>query len=100
MRRRLFAGVLTAVVVTITAPAGPAFADVGSASSTPASCMGIEAAFIAPPGSSTEAPGGVRDIKTFLDQVAPGVPPGQAFYSIAARLHEGSHAACDEALGG
>jgi hypothetical protein len=62
--------------------------------------MGIEAAAISPPGSSAEAPGGVRDIKAFLDQVAPGVPPGQAFLSIAAQLHEGAHEACDEALGG
>jgi hypothetical protein len=100
MRRRLFAAVLTAMVLIVTAPAGAAFADAGSASSTRASCMGIEAAALSPPGSSAEAPGGVRDIKAFLDQEAPGVPPGKAFYSIAARLHEGSHQACDEALGG
>jgi hypothetical protein len=100
MKRRLFLGVLTAVILTLVAPAGTAFADVGSVSSTHASCMGIEAAAISPPGSSTEAPGGVPDIKAFLDQVAPGVPPGTAFFSIAARLHQGSHAACDEALGG
>jgi hypothetical protein len=96
----LLFGVLTAAVLTVAAPAGSAFADVGSASSTRASCMGIEAAAISPPGSSAEAPGGVPDIKAFLDQVAPGVPPGQAFFSVAARLHEGSHEACDEALGG
>jgi hypothetical protein len=100
MRRRLYAGVLTAVVLTVVAPAGSAFADVGSASSTRASCMGIEAAAISPPGSSTEAPGGVPDIKAFVGQVAPGIPPGKAFFSVAARLHEGSHEACDEALGG
>jgi hypothetical protein len=100
MRRRLLLGILTAVVLTVAAPAGTALADVGSASSTRASCMGIEAAAISPPGSSTEAPGGVRDIKAFVDQVAPGVPPGKAFFSVAARLHEGSHAACDEALEG
>jgi hypothetical protein len=100
MRRRLLAGVLIAVVLTVAVPAGGAFADVGSASSTRASCMGIEAAAISPPGSSDEAPGGVKDIKAFLNQVAPGVPPGKAFFSVAAHLHEGSHAACDEALGG
>jgi hypothetical protein len=100
MRRRLFIGLWTAVVLMVAAPAGTALADAGSASSTPASCMGIEAAAISPPGSSEEAPGGVRDIKAFLDQVAPGVPPGKAFFSTAARLHEGSHEACDEALGG
>jgi hypothetical protein len=100
MRRRLIAGVLTAMALMITAPGGTAFADVGSASQTRASCMGIEAAAVSPPGSSDEAPGGVRDIKAFLDQTAPGVPPGKAFFSVAAQLHEGSHAACDEALGG
>jgi hypothetical protein len=99
MRRRLYAGVLTAAVLTVV-PAGPALADVGSASPTRASCMGIEAAAISPPGSSTEAPGGVPDIKAFIGQVAPGVPPGKAFFSVAAGLHEGSHEACDEALGG
>jgi hypothetical protein len=41
----------------------------------------------------------VPDIKAFVDEVAPGVPPGQAFFSVAARLHAGSHEACDEAFG-
>ena len=100
MRRRLLLGALTAAVLTVTASAGTAFADAGSASSTRASCMGIEAAAVSPPGSSDEAPGGVHDIKALLDQTAPGVPPGKAFFSVAAQLHQGSHAACDEALGG
>jgi hypothetical protein len=98
--KKMFVGALTAGLISFGAPVGTAFADVGTASATPASCMGIEAAALSPPGSSDEAPGGVKDIKAFLDQVAPGVPPGQAFYSIAARLHETFHAACDEALEG
>ncbi len=98
MNKKIFVGALTAGVLAFGAPV--AFADAGTASATPASCMGIEAAALSPPGSSDEAPGGVRDIKAFLDVVAPGVPPGQAFYSFAARLHEGSHVACDEALEG
>jgi hypothetical protein len=37
-------------------------------------------------------------IKAFLNEAAPGVPPGLAFYSFAAHLHEGSHEDCDKAL--
>ena len=98
--KKIFVGALTAGILSFVAPVGTAFADAGTASATPASCMGIEAAALSPPGSSAEAPGGVKDIKAFLEQVAPGVPPGQAFYSFAASLHEGSHEACDEALDG
>ena len=89
---------LATAVLSLGSPV--ASADVGTAESTPASCVGIEAAAISPPGSSDEAPGGVPDIKAFIDEVAPGVPPGQAFFSVAAHLHETSHEACDEALGG
>jgi hypothetical protein len=95
-----FLGALVCVLVLMTTSAGPVLADVGSSSSTPASCMGIEAAALSPPGSSDEAPGGMPDVKAFLDENAPGVPPGLAFYSFAAHLREGSHTACDEALGG
>ena len=98
--KKIIVGVLTVGVLTIAAPAGPALADVGTAGSTRASCMGIEAAALSPPGSSDEAPGGMPDIKAFLDENFPGTPPGLAFYSFAAHLHEGSHAACDEALEG
>ena len=86
--------------LTLGDPAGLAFADVGTAGTTPASCMGIEAAALSPPGSSDEAPGGMPDIKAFLDEFFPGVPPGLAFFSFAAHLHSGSHEACDEAMGG
>jgi hypothetical protein len=91
---------LMSSLLAVAATAGVTLADVGDAPSTPASCLGIEAAALSPPGSSDEAPGGMPDIKAFLDEVAPGVPPGLAFYSFAARLHEGSHEMCDEALGG
>jgi hypothetical protein len=79
--------------------AGNAKADASSSSNTPASCIGIEAAALSPPGSSDEAPGGMPDIRAFLKANFPGIPPGQALYSFAAKLHEGSHEACDEALG-
>ena len=97
---KLFVGVLAAGVYVLAGPSNMAGADIGSAAATPASCMGIEAAALSPPGSSEEAIGGIRDVKAFLDENFPGVPPGLAFYSFAARLHEGSHDSCDEALGG
>jgi hypothetical protein len=95
--RHLLVGISTAVFLL--APPTVASADVGDATSTPASCMGIEAAALSPPGSSEEAPGGVPDIKAFVDEIAPGVAPGQAFFRVAAQLRVGSHAACDEAFG-
>jgi hypothetical protein len=64
-----------------------------------ASCMGIELAAISPPGTSDEIPGGapafaaeIKGIAAFL-----GVPPGVLFSTIA-RIHAGSHEACDAAL--
>lgn len=61
-----------------------------------ASCMGHEASGVSPPGSSDEAPGGMKDLTAFFK--ANSHPPGAA-YSFIASLHEGSHAACDAALG-
>ena len=63
-----------------------------------ASCIGIEASAVSPPGSSDEAPGGFPDIVTFVRGAAAdaGVAPGAIFASVA-HLHEGSHEACDEA---
>jgi hypothetical protein len=65
-----------------------------------ASCLGIEASAVSPPGSSDEAPGGMTDIVAFVRQSAAdaGMTPGAIFASIA-HLHAGSHEACDEALG-
>lgn len=66
-----------------------------------ASCLGIEAASISPPGSSDELPGGARQLVTEIKQLAAflGVRPG-ALFSFIASLHEGSHADCDEVLEG
>jgi hypothetical protein len=100
MSGRMFVGVLPAGLFTIVGPSGIAFADVGDAASTSASCVGIEAATLSPPGSNAEALGGMPDIRAFLNEVAPGVPPGQAFHTIAAQLHERSHESCDDALEG
>jgi hypothetical protein len=98
MKRRLLLGLCT--VGLLGASPATASADVGDTPPTPASCMGIEAAALSPPGSSEEVPSGLPGLRAFLREVAPGVPPGQAFYSFAARLHEGSHELCDEALEG
>ena len=78
----LFASRTTSPVTT--------FADAGSH----ASCIGIESSSIAPPGSSDEFPGGRAEISHFLKSL--GGPPG-ANVSGEAKLHLGSHEACDAA---
>lgn len=98
MKSRLFLGLC--IVALLGALPATASADVGSADPTPASCMGIEAAALSPPGSSEEVPAGLPGIRAFLREVAPGVPPGQALFSFVASLHEGSHELCDEAIEG
>jgi hypothetical protein len=66
-----------------------------------ASCIGLEQASISPPGSSDEEPGGARQFVGEVKELAAtfGVPTG-GLMSFIARLHAGSHAACDEALEG
>lgn len=92
-----------AFVVTAALLAGLALAgSAGTASADPneqASCVGFEFSAISPPGSSEEFPGGAPELVQEVATIAEGLgaPPG-AVYSFAARLHEGSHAACDEAL--
>ena len=58
-----------------------------------ASCIGFEAAGIAPPGSSDEFPGGPAELQAFLRHTF-GHPTG-AIVSGAAKQHLGSHEACD-----
>lgn len=84
---------MTACLIVLPAAAG--FAANGSA----ASCMGHEASSISPPGSSDEFPAGVPQLKAFIDEAFPDVAPGRIF-SVIAKLHAGSHEACDEALEG
>jgi hypothetical protein len=83
------------VVVTALGTAGTANADPPS---TKASCVGFEASNVSPPGSSTELPGGVPELVGVVQGLAAeaGIPPGAIVGSIA-KLHEGSHEACDEA---
>jgi len=94
-RQVLGAAVAVAVLAGSGAFAGDAFAEANGR----ASCIGIEASEISPPGSSEELPGGARQLASELRSFATslGVPPG-ALFSGFARLHEGSHEACDEAV--
>jgi hypothetical protein len=85
---------VTVVVIAVMASAAsatPAFS-----ASTTASCMGIEASDLSPPGSSSEVPGGMPEFRRFVKENLPG-PPG-AFTRTFAHLHAGSHEACDEAV--
>jgi hypothetical protein len=95
IRRQLATVVLAVamIAVLLLASGQTAFAQAG----TNASCMGHEASAISPPGSSSEFPGGMPGLKKFIDDEFPGIPPG-AIYSTIAKLHEGSHEACDAAL--
>ena len=68
-----------------------------AAATTHASCMALEASNISPPGSSDEVPGGMPEFNAFIRENFPG-PKGAVTTQIA-RLHTGSHEACDEAFG-
>ena len=70
----------------------------GADASGHASCVGLESSGIAPPGSSDEFPGGRSELSAIVKDLSGqlGVPPG-AIVSPVAKLHEGSHEACDEA---
>jgi hypothetical protein len=94
-RRFVSAGFGIGIVVTLAwAPVAVAKDASGSAS-----CMGIERSAISPPGSSDEVPGGSAAFNAEAKAIADGlgVSPG-AVLAFASHLHEGSHAACDEAL--
>lgn len=62
------------------------------AASGKASCAGIEASNISPPGSSDEVPGGMRQLVSFVKAEAGKFGP---VWSSFAKEHAGSHAACD-----
>lgn len=95
--RRAAAAVLASALLTgLTLALAPvAGADAGPA----ASCVGHEASGISPPGSSDEVPGGMPQLLQFIKGAFPGTPQG-AVVSTVAKLHEGSHQACDEATEG
>jgi hypothetical protein len=98
--RRLTARLATCVTVALGMLLLGAQAAVADSTGS-ASCMGIEASAISPPGTSEEVPGGASDLTAFVRDLARqlGVPPGAIIKSIA-QLHEGSHEACDEAIEG
>ena len=90
-KKRIVQSALVLVVLTsvVAAPA-----TLAGAVDRHASCIGHEAAGISPPGSSDEFPGGVPEVHRLLDSL--GVRQGDVFSSVA-KLHEGSHEACDAA---
>ena len=95
MKRRMIRSLTVLVgliVVLMVLPAGVAYADAGSH----ASCIGIEASAISPKGTSEELPGGMPQLTRFLKESFPGVPLG-AIVGQVAKIHAGSHEACDEA---
>jgi hypothetical protein len=92
--RRAAVALAVALLAGLTLAGAPsAFAAAGSH----ASCMGLEASNISPPGSSDEVPGGMPEFNAFIRANVPG-PKGAVNRQIA-KLHLGSHDACDEALG-
>jgi hypothetical protein len=94
---RIGAALLLAVTAVLVAGAGTARAQAADS----ASCVGIELSGISPPGTSTEFPGGAKELTVFTREFAgaAGITPG-AIVSFVASLHEGSHEACDEAIFG
>jgi hypothetical protein len=89
--RKVTAGVVATLAFAFSA--APAFSDAGAS----ASCMGIEASTLSPPGSSDEVPGGMPEFRQFIRESSPGTPPGVVSRTFA-QLHAGSHEACDEAV--
>jgi hypothetical protein len=96
MRRRGFRVAITALGCAAFLTAGGVGSALGDASGQ-ASCIGIEFSSVSPPGSSDEIPGGGAELVVATKAEAGGKfgPAARAF----AKLHEGSHEACDEAAG-
>jgi hypothetical protein len=84
--------VAVAVASVALLAAGGAQSAMGDASGH-ASCIGIEASNVSPPGSSDEAPGGMAELVRLTKAEFGGKfgPAASAF----ARVHAGSHEACD-----
>jgi hypothetical protein len=59
-----------------------------------ASCIGLEASAISPPGSLNEFPGGMAELTSFAMDNFGKLGPLASF---VAQIHAGSHEACDEA---
>ena len=91
MSKKIAVLMLLAIALVVL-PAGLAHA----APSTHASCTAQESAGISPKGSSDEFPGGRPQLNQVVRELFPGTPLG-AIVSQVAKLHAGSHEACDEA---
>jgi hypothetical protein len=65
-----------------------------------ASCMGYEGSDVSPPGSEDGpfSQFGMPGILALIDALFPGLNRGDVL-KILAKLHEGSHEYCDEAVG-
>jgi hypothetical protein len=82
------------VAMLLLIPAGAALADPGKQGSSNASCIGLEASGISPKGSSDEFAGGVPEVHAFLRGLL-GTRGVGAIISQVAKVHAGSHEACD-----
>lgn len=96
-RRRLVVVVAALGLLVAALHPAPAFANAGGS----ASCIGLELSDISPPGTNPEFPDGGPG---FVEEVtalaaALGFKNRGDLISFIAKLHEGSHEACDEALG-
>ena len=96
MRLKIIAAffVLTLVAGFALAPLSTAFADPKDGS--PASCRGFEADAV-PPGSNSEEPNGQQSVLEVIDFFAAllGTNRGAVISAFLAKLHLGSHEACD-----
>ncbi|HEY3218588.1 MAG TPA: hypothetical protein VGK15_05840 [Candidatus Limnocylindria bacterium] len=85
---------VAALALGLATTGGTALAGSGGEPNAAASCLGQEAAGISPAGSTDEFPGGVPEVISFLRTTFGAAGP---VISVVAKLHEGSHEACDEA---
>jgi hypothetical protein len=97
MSRRAIVRSTAAFITAAACVLGVGVSAAGADASGGASCVGIEASSISPPGSSDEFAGGMPEVIRFVASAAGKVGP---VVSAVAKLHEGSHAACDEATEG
>jgi hypothetical protein len=98
-RRRLVTVVVALglfVAVLLVQPTS-AFANAGGN----ASCVGLELSDISPPGTNDEFPDGGPGFVAEVTELAAalGFKNRGDLISFVAKLHEGSHEACDKALG-
>jgi hypothetical protein len=100
VRRKLRSGALAAAIAVAALAQVVGVQAVRADASGHASCIGIEASAISPPGSSDEFPGGLPEVLADVKAAARelGIPPG-AILSFVAKLHAGSHVDCDKATG-